>query len=40
MDEGGVRSPMFIKWPEQIEAGLKVERSKFMVADAGSRRLA
>lgn len=26
VDEGGVRSPMFIKWPEQIEAGLKVER--------------
>jgi len=26
VDEGGVRSPMFIKWPKEIEAGLKVER--------------
>ncbi len=26
VDEGGVRSPMFIKWPEKIEAGKKVER--------------
>ncbi len=26
VDEGGVRSPMFILWPEKIEAGKKVER--------------
>jgi arylsulfatase A-like enzyme len=26
VDEGGVRSPMFIKWPREIEAGKKVER--------------
>ena len=26
VDEGGVRSPMFIKWPGKIEAGKKVER--------------
>ena len=26
VDEGGVRSPMFIKWPGEIEAGKKVER--------------
>jgi len=26
VDEGGVRSPMSIKWPEQIDAGKKVER--------------
>ena len=26
VDEGGVRSPMFIKWPEKIRAGKKVER--------------
>jgi arylsulfatase A-like enzyme len=26
VDEGGVRSPMFIKWPEKIMAGKKVER--------------
>ncbi len=26
VDEGGVRSPMFIKWPEKIKAGKKVER--------------
>lgn len=26
VDEGGVRSPMFIKWPRKIEAGKKVER--------------
>jgi len=26
VDEGGVRSPMFIKWPEKIKAGRKVER--------------
>jgi len=25
-DEGGVRSPMFIKWPSAIEAGRKIER--------------
>ncbi|MDF1574177.1 MAG: arylsulfatase [Bacteroidales bacterium] len=25
VDEGGVRSPMFIKWPGKIEAGKKVE---------------
>ena len=26
VDEGGVRSPMFIKWPREIDAGKKVER--------------
>ena len=26
VDEGGVRSPIFILWPEKIEAGKKVER--------------
>jgi len=26
VDEGGVRSPMFIKWPRKIEEGKKVER--------------
>ena len=26
VDEGGVRSPMFIKWPEKIRAGKKVDR--------------
>jgi hypothetical protein len=26
VDEGGVRSPMFIKWPREIAAGKKVER--------------
>ena len=26
VDEGGVRSPMFIKWPQKIEAGKKVNR--------------
>ncbi len=26
VDEGGVRSPMFIKWPEKIDRGKKVER--------------
>jgi len=26
VDEGGVRSPMFIKWPEKIKAGKQVER--------------
>jgi hypothetical protein len=26
VDEGGVRSPMFIKWPAGIESGKKVER--------------
>ena len=26
VDEGGVRSPMFIKWPEKIKAGKKIER--------------
>ena len=25
-DEGGVRSPMFIKWPSEIEAGKKIDR--------------
>ena len=31
-DEGGVRSPMFVKWPSQIEAGKKV-RSISSVTD-------
>jgi len=26
VDEGGVRSPMFIKWPDKIKAGKRVER--------------
>ena len=26
VDEGGVRSPMFIKWPDGIEAGKQIER--------------
>jgi arylsulfatase A-like enzyme len=26
VDEGGVRSPMFIKWPQKIKAGKKIEQ--------------